>query len=76
MSSARSTLSDTPMRTAFKGTVGTTPQSSLIWNRQTESTDEFFQCIRELLVVIEDALDNPSGENTSFPLLAQQVYDL
>lgn len=76
MSSARSTLSDTPMRTAFKGTVGTTPQSSLIWNRQTESTDEFFQCIREPLVVIEDALDNPSGENTSFPLLAQQVYDL
>lgn len=74
MGSARSRLADNPDRSALKGVVGATPDSSLVWNRQTDDIKEFIRCIKELFGVLAEALDKPSDGDV-FPL-ARQVHDL
>ncbi|GAA5174369.1 hypothetical protein GCM10023321_78040 [Pseudonocardia eucalypti] len=76
VASARSALGAEASGAALRGTVGTTPHRSLVWNRQTESMPEFLQCIGELITVVERALDRPAIPEPAFPVLAQRLPDL
>jgi len=76
MASARSALTANPTRVALKGTVGTTPQRSLVWNRPTENFEEFLQCAVELLTLLESTLDSPTLNEPIFPVLAQRTSDI
>jgi hypothetical protein len=76
MSSARSSLQPDPDRKALRGTVGTTPHASLVWNRQTTSLAEFVSCVGELMEIVDRSTAASLGGAPVFPLLAQRVVDL
>ncbi|HEX4246895.1 MAG TPA: hypothetical protein VH008_03445 [Pseudonocardia sp.] len=76
MGSARSSLADSPSRVALKGSVGTTPQTSLVWNRQTASIGEFLRCVGELMAVLDGTPEERASDAQIFPLLARRVFDL
>jgi hypothetical protein len=63
-------------RTAFVGTVGTTPRKSKIWRGPTASAAEFFAAVEEALILIQDILDAGTDLTNPFARLAAQIDTL
>lgn len=76
MTSAKAALPDDPSRRALTGSVGTTPQKSVLWNRPTSDFDEFIALVSEVFDAIEQTALAHAGIDRPFPILANETYDL
>lgn len=80
LSSVRIQMPEQPpeqiQRTAFTGTVGTTPRKSRVWSGPSGSAGEFFTAVEEVLAMIQDALDAGADLTNPFSRLAAHVDSL
>jgi hypothetical protein len=65
-----------PSEGALSGVVGTTPRKSLVWISVTDGFDHFVQLIRDLLKLVEAAMDAGEALDSPFPWLSTEVHDL
>lgn len=76
LSSARAAFDCSPRQRALKGTVGTTPRDSIVWNRPTDSFDEFVALATDVLTLVEDTAASGGGVDQPYQVLAQPVTSL
>jgi hypothetical protein len=58
LSAVRIAIPDHDQRTAFTGTVGTTPRKSRVWSGPTADALEFFSAVGEVLEMIQETVDS------------------
>lgn len=76
MGSARAELPVGEIFGALSGTVGTTPRKSLVWISRTADFEEFYQIIRDLLILLESTLAAGALVDSPYPWLAVEMRDL
>lgn len=72
----RATLADDPSRLALRGTVGTTPGESVVWNRPTEDFAGFVLTAREALDLIHATGRTTGTASSILPQLATELDSL
>jgi hypothetical protein len=75
LGSARVAFAGVPER-ALRGTVGTTPRNSIVWNRSTVSFDEFVAVTMDVLTLVEEIAGSGGGVEQPFRVLAQRATSL
>lgn len=75
LGSARVAYDGSPDR-ALKGTVGTTPRNSIVWNKSTVSFNEFVAVAADVLMLVEEVTVAGAGVEQPYRLLAQRATSL
>ena len=75
LGSARVAYDGSPDR-ALKGTVGTTPRNSIVWNKSTVNFDEFVAVAADVLTLVEEVAASGAGVEQPYRVLAQRATSL
>jgi hypothetical protein len=76
LTAARALVEDRPDRTAFTGSVGTSPRQSVVWNKSTASFTEFVTLVIEVLDAIEETAATGGAVEQPYRILAEESSDL
>jgi hypothetical protein len=76
LTAARASIEASADLRVFSGTVGTTPNRSVIWNKPTGSFGEFVTLVAEVLSLIEDTATIGGAVEQPYPMLAVELTDL